>query len=533
MTVAIGLDPAFTTAASGAAVTSAAFAPTDGSLIVVVACADSGTTGITCTLTNNKSVTFTPIGTTQVGSSGGAVALYWGRNDTGATLAGMTVTATWSGTGTTGGKAVKPTTYTGCHTTAPIGAKSQGTSGTNNLSVSFTNTVDGSLGFGGGVEWNALGLPTSTDTETGFHLSSQIDGISVYKAATTTGTGQTVTLNMDAGGTGAALWSYNICEILPLPSGNVSANAENAASTAAADNAAALVGGQSEGPAVTGAADNAVALVSGQAGAPAGTGQANDAAVTASGNAAAESAAGTGQADNAVALVSGQDVGAGGTGTANDVGTGVFAFAECAVGAGVANDATVNAGSNTQAAAENAVGVSAAGDPLASSAVVADVATGTGAADNAAPAVGGQDASGAAAAGAAGDPSTAVRAVDASGAAGVAAADNAAGGAGGQAGVPVGTGGADDAAAWLRGLADYASGAGLANDVSGSGSSGRNAPAECATGVGEAFPAFIGREQSGVYVMSGRPGAGYATGALVAAYATGTAEALHTTGGTP
>jgi hypothetical protein len=213
MAIAVSLDPAFATAASGQALATTAFSPVANSLIVVVASCDSGTGTITCAFTNSAGLTFTKIGTEQVGSSGGTVCAAWAF--TSGAQTNMTVTGTWTGTGTSNGKGIKPTTFTGTQSVSPIGTPVQGNSATNNLTVSFTNTVDQSLGFAGGTEFNALGLPTSTDTETGYHLSSSVDGISVYKAALTSGTGQTVNLNLDAGGSATAAWSYITFEIKP------------------------------------------------------------------------------------------------------------------------------------------------------------------------------------------------------------------------------------------------------------------------------------------------------------------------------
>jgi hypothetical protein len=136
----------------------------------------------------------------------------------------MTVTATWAGSGTTSGKGVKPTTFLGTLTTAATAVVSQGggTSGTNNFSPTYNNTVDQSVGMGVGTEWNQLGTPTSTDTEQGFDIAGAISGLSVFKASPTSGTGVSVALNMDAGGSGAALWAYKLWEI--IPSGGAAAN---------------------------------------------------------------------------------------------------------------------------------------------------------------------------------------------------------------------------------------------------------------------------------------------------------------------
>ena len=213
MAIAAGLDPAFTTATTGSAVTTAGFSPVANSLIVAVASTDSGTGTITVVFSDSVGLSWTEILPEQTGTGGGTVSAAWAY--TTPSQSGMTVTTTWTGTGTSGGKGVKVTTFTGAHSTVPIGASSRGTSATNNLTVSYTNTVDGSLGMAAGTEFNALGLPTSTDTETAYHIASTVDGISVYKAATSSGTGNTVNLNLDAGSTGTAAWSYFVFELLP------------------------------------------------------------------------------------------------------------------------------------------------------------------------------------------------------------------------------------------------------------------------------------------------------------------------------
>lgn len=213
MAIAVSLDPAWTTNTGTSNTQSGTFSPIANSLIVAVACADSGTSSITCTFTNSAGLTVNPIGTIQIGASGGACHAAW--MFTSGAQTNMTVTATWSGTGTTSGKGVKPTTFTGTLDTAAVTSQVAANSATNNLTASYTNGSDGSLGMGVGCDWNQRGLPTSTDTEVGFDLSGAISGISVYKAATTSGTGQTVNLNLDAGGSSAAAWSYKLFEILP------------------------------------------------------------------------------------------------------------------------------------------------------------------------------------------------------------------------------------------------------------------------------------------------------------------------------
>lgn len=214
MAIAVDLDPAWTTNTGTSNTQSATFSPQAGSLILAVACTDCDTGTITCTFTSSVGgLSWTDIGTVQVGTSGGACHAAWSY--TASAQTNMTITATWSGVGTTRGKGVKPVTFTGTTDTSAVTSQAQSTSGTNNLTVSYTNGTDGSRGMGVGVDWNQLGTPTSTDTEVGFDIGGAISGLSVYKAANTSGTGQTVNINMDAGGAGAALWAYKLFEILP------------------------------------------------------------------------------------------------------------------------------------------------------------------------------------------------------------------------------------------------------------------------------------------------------------------------------
>lgn len=213
MAIAVDLDPAWTTNTGTSNTQSATFSPQAGSLIIAVACADSGTSGITCTFTNSAGLSVNAIGTIQIGGAGGACHAAWMY--TSGAQTNMTVTATWAGTGTTSGKGVKPVTFTGTTDTAAVTSQAAANSTTNNISPSYNNTTDGSRGMGVGMDWNQLGTPTSTDTEVGFDISGAISGLSVYKAANTSGTGTSVSLNMDAATAAAASWAYKLFEILP------------------------------------------------------------------------------------------------------------------------------------------------------------------------------------------------------------------------------------------------------------------------------------------------------------------------------
>lgn len=213
----IDLDPAWTSNTGTQSTTSAAFSPAAGSLIVIDAIADSGASGITASITDSVGLTWTAVGTVQDGGAGGAAMSWWAY--TAASQTGMTVTVTWAGTGTSLTKAVKPTTWTGTATTSAVVTKAQAASATNNLTVNVTTTNTGCRISGAAIDWNALGLPTSTDDEVGFHSASNISGVAVHKSADSGASGSSVGLNFDAFGAAAADWGYKVYEIVPAAGG--------------------------------------------------------------------------------------------------------------------------------------------------------------------------------------------------------------------------------------------------------------------------------------------------------------------------
>src|SRR3546814_9310570 len=67
---------------------------------------------------------------------------------------------------------------TGQHATTPIGAVGEGSSTTNAITPNaYTSTANNSRGFGCATDWNANGVPTSTDTEDAFHSAGNISGL--------------------------------------------------------------------------------------------------------------------------------------------------------------------------------------------------------------------------------------------------------------------------------------------------------------------------------------------------------------------
>ena len=211
----LDLDPAWAGPATANPLSSAPFSPVANSLIIVDAHLDTSTPSETATITDSVGLTWTAIGTTQRGGSGGFATAWWAFTATART--NMTVTVNWSISGTN--KTVKVRTFTGTATTSAVLSKAQGASATNNLTVNVTNTNDNARIAGSAIEWTAAGLPTSTDDEVGYHLGGAISGLSVHKAANTSGTGVSVPLNFDGGGTGSTDWAYKVYEIVPGDSG--------------------------------------------------------------------------------------------------------------------------------------------------------------------------------------------------------------------------------------------------------------------------------------------------------------------------
>lgn len=140
-----------------------------------------------------------------------------------------------AGNGSTNRISVKVDVWTGTDIGGdPIGNVAEGSSTTNNITPNtYTSSVNNSRGVGCGTCWNQLGVPTSTDTEDGADYSGAISVISLYKAADTATSGTVVTMNFDAGGTGAAAWNWVALELLPAAAGDQTITATGIASAEA------------------------------------------------------------------------------------------------------------------------------------------------------------------------------------------------------------------------------------------------------------------------------------------------------------
>jgi len=202
-----GIDP----------ITTAAFNPPDNSLLLVMISSDAaGNNDPALSITNNGTpLTWNLIAErskNDAGAQDGEASAFYALLPTGRT--GMTVTATITDQNLN--FSMKVYVVTGHNTTTPIGAIGEGSSTTNNITPTiYTSTVANSLGFGVASDWNATGLPTSTDQEDAFHIAGWVSGLSAYKGSVTSSVGTPVTINIDAAGTGATALNWVGFEVKP------------------------------------------------------------------------------------------------------------------------------------------------------------------------------------------------------------------------------------------------------------------------------------------------------------------------------
>lgn len=111
--------------------------------------------------------------------------------------------------------------------TPTVGTTGEGASATNAITpTALTTTVANSWVVGVGTDWNALGNGTSTDT---FEAATPTDfsSLAVRKAAATPSASTAVTLNFDAAGTGAPVWTWAALEVAPSGGGTLAVDASS------------------------------------------------------------------------------------------------------------------------------------------------------------------------------------------------------------------------------------------------------------------------------------------------------------------
>jgi hypothetical protein len=220
---------AFKTLANGGGVATSivsdAFSPPANSLLVCAVMIDHGGAELSTPLTVTNSGTartWTSAAKRTYTESGNTYAhaeLFIAQNPTAQT--NITVTCSYAGSGSTFAWSQAIDVWTGHNTTTALGATGEGNSTTNSITPNaLTTTANGSRVIGFGVDWQQLGVPTTTDQSNAtFNVASWESGILLSKSADTATSGTVVTLNFDAGGTAAAGWAWVAMEIMAAAGG--------------------------------------------------------------------------------------------------------------------------------------------------------------------------------------------------------------------------------------------------------------------------------------------------------------------------
>lgn len=231
--MAIAVDATVARFTGSSSATSASFTPPNGSLLVC--CTNANTSsgvGLDVTLSGG-SLTWTQrkeADNTLFGNSGHA-SIWTAPVVTGASMT-VTVTSTGGNSRTSG----KVYIVTGHDVASPVGSSGAGTSTANAINVGYTSSVNASRGIGCATDWNARGVPTSTDTEDGA-TNAQISEVSAFKAADTATSGTAVTINFDGFGTSGCEWQWCVIEIKPAAGGDLTLVVGRGGATATGRNA--------------------------------------------------------------------------------------------------------------------------------------------------------------------------------------------------------------------------------------------------------------------------------------------------------
>ena len=216
--MALQLDPSTPSLGAGSndPWLSPVFEPVDDSLIIAIAMGDW--------FTSTPTLTF----------SGGSL-VYTQRTKRGALNAGvveirtaevgiaplMSVSVSTSISSDVGG--IKPYVVTGHDPTNYVNAVAGGDAvDLNNLNASITTTVDNCMIFGGMVDWDSNGVPSSSDVGEGFD-DADLSIMAVRKAAAV-GAAGTYTLNFNASGSASCVGSWAAIAIAPLAGGGGGGN---------------------------------------------------------------------------------------------------------------------------------------------------------------------------------------------------------------------------------------------------------------------------------------------------------------------
>lgn len=207
-----------------ATVTSSAFTVSSGDLILVIAIGDDEASQPGNPFLDTLTDSVTPDQSWTVITSSGADAssymkCWWAIASTGITGGTVTATRTGASWGANGIMAIKVYSIAAgdFDSATPIGNtwNTSNTSTTNDWTpTTYTSSVNNSRGFAVGGDWNALGAPTSSDTESAGNDSLSLSWMSCFKAADTATSGTAVTFNFNAA-PGSADWRAVAFEVRP------------------------------------------------------------------------------------------------------------------------------------------------------------------------------------------------------------------------------------------------------------------------------------------------------------------------------
>lgn len=214
----------FTISNSGgtASGTSASFTPPANSLLRVSATINAAA-GASPSF-NNPTYSGSGVGAfslvkSQVNALGGAVAIWQAQVGASPTAGTVGISVTSTGSTTTGAESAGwVDVWTGADSSQTGAATAGNTSTTQNFSPTITTTRTGSQVHGVGIDWNARGNPTSTDTIDSYTVAGQTSGGRAFKAANSGAPGS-VAVNFNAAAA-SPQWATALAEILaPVAAG--------------------------------------------------------------------------------------------------------------------------------------------------------------------------------------------------------------------------------------------------------------------------------------------------------------------------
>jgi hypothetical protein len=203
-------------------VTTAAFTPPVGAVLVVVFCTNSGTSSNTLsniTVTDNRAshLTYTLLLRTGNLSNDNQTTVWYSSAVPAATS--MTVTASFTDAAAFSNNPalLRVIAFSGADSSTAIGASGGARGLTTNVNSSYVSTRSGSLGYLGYADWAQKGIPTVPGSES-VDASYDVAGSNTYavikQAANTISSGTTVTMST-ATPNSAAQISYVYFEVIP------------------------------------------------------------------------------------------------------------------------------------------------------------------------------------------------------------------------------------------------------------------------------------------------------------------------------